>query len=73
MIGYTSDVSLKRLAECVEAYLRKKKVTEKWLEGQVRKSHSVDELRIVMDGPRFPYLKEINPQRFEVVREKFLK
>lgn len=46
--------------------------SEKRLEGEVYKSHSVDELRIVMDSPAFPYIKEINPQRFDAVRKKFL-
>lgn len=73
MVDYSSDASLRRLAGILEGYLREEKwATEKRLEGEVYKSHSVDELRIVMDSPVFPYLNDINPTRFEAVRKKFL-
>jgi hypothetical protein len=67
------EASRGHLAGVLEGYLRQEKwATERRLEGDVYKSHNVEELRQVLESDDFSYLRSINPQRLEQVRKKFL-
>jgi len=64
--------SLKRLAGIVRGYLNAEKwATERRLEGEI-KSHSIEELKEVLNSPRFSYLLTINNERLNHIRRKFL-
>lgn len=67
------EISRRRLAGILEGYLRGEKwATERRLEGEVCKSHSPEELRLVLDSQEFSYLLTINPTKLEHVRARFL-
>lgn len=65
--------SLKRLAGILRGYLNGEKwATELRLEGEIYKSHSIEELKEVLNSPRFSYLLTINTEKLNHIRRKFL-
>ena len=63
----------RRLAGILRGYLQGERwATEKRLEGEVLRSHSVRELREVLSSPEFRYLHKINPMRMRRLRAEFL-
>jgi len=68
-----NEASEHRLAGILRGYLEEAEwATEKRLEGEVLKSHSVRELREVLSSSEFKQLHTINPVRMRRIRAKFL-
>jgi hypothetical protein len=67
-------MSERRLAGILRGYLQGERwATEKRLESEILKSHSVRELREVLSSSEFKYLHTINPVRMKLIRVRFLK
>ncbi len=66
-------ISRNHLAGILEGYLWGKEwATERRLEGEVYKNHSIEELRYLLGLQEFSYLLTINPQRLDYLVRKFL-
>jgi len=67
------EASLNRLAGVLAGYLRGETwATDNRLNGEVFKSHDLEELRSVLSSPQYAYLRDINPERFENLKKMFL-
>lgn len=72
MVKTLEEASQNRLAGILEGYLREEKwATDRRLEGEVFKSHSIETLKKVISSERFHYLQTINPLRFDEIKKKF--
>ncbi|MDE1762660.1 MAG: hypothetical protein KGH88_00240 [Thaumarchaeota archaeon] len=68
----TPEMAAERhLAHTLRAYLEGK-ITEAMFEGQVKKGHSPEALKSIIENSRYSYLHEINPERLEQIKTEFL-
>ncbi len=69
----TEESSHRHLALVLEAYLKGEDwVTEDRFSAEIEKYHSPDELQLLLTLKNYAYLLQINPEKLEKVRKRFL-